>query len=183
MKLVILDRDGVINKNTSYRVLKPEQWEPIDNSIEAIVKLKQSGYKVVVATNQSIISKRLATLEDLSIIHAKMQQILRQYNCQIDKIFFCPHQSIDNCNCRKPKPGMLLEIKDEYQIDFATHNIPFVGDSIIDLMAGSEVGAVPVLVKTGKGMQTLAMPETKKIKNLLTFDDLNSFVNYWLQVN
>jgi D-glycero-D-manno-heptose 1,7-bisphosphate phosphatase len=183
MKLVILDRDGVINKDTSYRVLKPEQWEPINNSIEAIVKLKQAGHTVVIATNQSIIAKQQATLEDLEAIHGKMQQILSQYNCQIDQIFVCPHQSIDNCYCRKPKPGMLLEIENKYHIDFTTQVIPFVGDSIFDLLAGSQVGALPVLVKTGKGMQTVAAPETTHIKNLLIFDDLNAFVDYWLQVH
>ncbi len=184
MKLVILDRDGVINLEIKHnRIVTPEQWEPIPGSIEAIIKLKTAGYSVVVATNQSIISKKIATTEDLAAIHYKMQQILRQSNVEIDKIFFCPHQNIENCACRKPKPGMLLDIAQQYNLDFAEHKIPFVGDATIDVLAAVAAQALPVLVKTGKGMETLLSPVVKQIPDLLVFDDLKSFVDYWINID
>ena len=178
MKLVILDRDGVINYNSKTRILTPEQWEPLPGSLEAIVKLKTAGYTVVIATNQSIISKKKITIEGLQAIHNKMQQLLNQHNVAIDKIFFCPHQDSDNCECRKPKPGMLRAVSQEYNVDFNQQTIPFVGDAHIDLLAATAAGALPILVKTGKGLKTIE--QVSDMKDLLIFDDLSAFVDYWL---
>lgn len=179
MKLVVLDRDGVINQEIDGRILTKEQLIPIPGSIDAITKLKNLGYTVVVATNQSIISKKLITIAELHSIHDAIQQLLRKNNVAIDKIYFCPHQQQDLCLCRKPKPGMLLEIAREFNFDFKYHKVPFVGDDIIDLLAASASGALPVLVKTGKGRKTINLPDIANIKNLLVFDDLNAFVDYW----
>lgn len=182
MKLVILDRDGVINEEGEGSIATPDKWEPISGSIEAITKLKNAGYIVVVATNQSIVSKKIITIDDLENIHNKMQQLLQKNNVKIDKIYFCPHGQQDNCLCRKPKPGMLLDIAKEFNLDFKKQKTPFVGDSIIDLLAAKAAGALPVLVKTGKGMLTIATKDIDNIKDLLVFDDLGSFVDYWLTV-
>jgi len=179
MKVVILDRDGVINYNTSTRIITPEQWKPIPSSIEAIVKLKKAGYIVVLATNQSIVAKQMITIDGLQAIHNKMQQALKIYDVTIDKIFFCPHKDSDQCLCRKPKPGMLLDIAKEFNLDFKQQRIPFVGDDTIDVLAANAAGAVPILVKTGKGLQTMASKDIADIKDLLVFDDLLNFVNYW----
>jgi D-glycero-D-manno-heptose 1,7-bisphosphate phosphatase len=183
MKLVILDRDGVINHNTDYRVLNPEQWEPIPGSLEAIANLKKSGFIVVVATNQSTIANKMLTKAGLKQIHHKMQSLLMStYNVSIDRILYCPHSSTDNCCCRKPKPGMLLEAAKLYDLDFQLESIPFVGDSLIDLQAASAANALPVLVKTGHGARTALSPEANTIKNVKIFNDLKQFAEYWLKV-
>lgn len=181
MKLVILDRDGVINHNTDYRVLTPEQWEPIPGSLEAIAKLKKAGFVVVVATNQSIIANNIVTNEDLLQIHGKMQSLLEKHQVSIDQIFYCPHASEDNCYCRKPKPGMLLKAAEMYKVDFSKEKVPFVGDSLIDLQAAAAAKALPVLVKTGHGDKTLSLPQAKEIIGVQVFDNLKEFVDYWLR--
>ena len=150
--------------------------------MDAIAKLKAAGYIVTIATNQSIISKQLASIDDLNAIHAYLQKLLmQQYKVQIDDIFFCPHKEEENCNCRKPNPGMLLNIAERYKVKFSEARVPFVGDSIIDVLAAVKVGAVPVLVRTGKGANTVLDPQITQINNLLIFNDLNEFVDYWLQ--
>lgn len=181
MKVVVLDRDGVINQEfPSQYIINEEQFIPIHNSLEAIVRLKREGYKVVVATNQSIISKRIITLEKLQNIHNKLQNLLAKYNVQIDEFFVCPHQEIDNCMCRKPKPQLLFQISRKYQFDFKAAKVHFVGDSITDLLAAQSAGAIPILVKTGKGLKTMNEKCIHNIKNLLIFNDLYDFVSYLL---
>ena len=185
MKLVIIDRDGVINEETTNkRVLSIEAFIPIDSSLDAIAKLKQTGHTVVIATNQSIISKGMATIDDLNKIHDYLQNLLIQkFNIQVDLILYCPHQIKEGCNCRKPKPGMLLEIAQKYQINFSNTLIPFVGDSVSDVLAASAVGVMPILVKTGKGNRSVIDPIVKNISNLLIFNNLNEFVDHWIRIN
>ena len=180
-KLIILDRDGVINWEASIdTVTTPEEWKEIPGSLEAIVKLKKAGFIVCVATNQSIISKGIVTINTLNAIHNKMQQELQIRGALIDQIFVCPHQTSDNCLCRKPKPGMLLAAAKAYNVDYAQQQVPFVGDSDIDILAAVAGGLIPVLVKTGKGHKMLEQVNSMGIKNLLIFDDLNGFVDYWI---
>jgi D-glycero-D-manno-heptose 1,7-bisphosphate phosphatase len=183
-KLVILDRDGVINligPNKEDRITKPSEWEAIPNSLEAIVQLKQAGFTVCVATNQSMIAKGIVSINMLDAIHSKMQLLLKSMGAVIDDIFVCPHQDLDNCSCRKPKPGLLLEASKKYNINNTKKPlIPFVGDSDIDLLAAIEGGFLPVLVKTGKGLQTLEKIKALNIKNLLVFEDLIAFVASWI---
>ncbi len=107
MKLIILDRDGVINHDSDQFIKSPEEWKPIPGSLEAIARLNQAGYRVVVATNQSGIGRGLFDMDTLNAIHDKMHKALAQVGGRIDAIFFCPHTNADNCDCRKPKPGML----------------------------------------------------------------------------
>jgi len=134
-KLIILDRDGVINVDRDDYVKSAQEWEPLPGSLEAIALLTQAGYRVVVATNQSGIGRGFYTLQDLHAMHQKMADLLSQLGGRIDSIFFCPHVDADHCNCRKPLPGMYLEIAARYRPGVSTPvlaDIPVVGDSLRD---------------------------------------------------
>lgn len=154
MKLVILDRDGVINYDSAQYIKNPDEWKPIPGSLEAIALLNQVGFRVVVATNQSGIGRGLLEMATLNAIHNKMLHALAQYGGRIDALFYCPHSTDSSCSCRKPEPGMLLEIASRFGIDLV--DVPSVGDSLRDLQASAAVGAQPILVLTGKGEKTLA---------------------------
>ncbi|MBL0075519.1 MAG: D-glycero-beta-D-manno-heptose 1,7-bisphosphate 7-phosphatase [Rhodocyclaceae bacterium] len=156
MKLVILDRDGVINLDSDQYIKSPEEWKPIPGSLEAIALLNQAGFRVVVCTNQSGIGRGLFDMDTLNAIHDKMIRALAQIGGHVDAIFFCPHTNADECDCRKPKPGMLREIEARFNVSLT--DVPAIGDSLRDLQAAQEVGAKPVLVLTGKGKKTLADP-------------------------
>lgn len=153
MKLVILDRDGVINFDSAQFIKSPEEWMPIPGSLEAIAMLNQAGFRVALATNQSGIERGLFDMATLNAIHDKMHRALGQFGGRIDALFYCPHTADSNCDCRKPKPGMLEEIARRFGTDL--QGIPSVGDSLRDLQAGLSLGAQPVLVRTGKGEETL----------------------------
>lgn len=154
MKLVILDRDGVINYDSAQFIKSPEEWIPIPGSLEAIAMLNQSGFRVALATNQSGIERGLFDMATLNAIHDKMHRALAQFGGRIDALFYCPHTADSHCDCRKPKPGMLEEISRRFGTDLA--GVPSVGDSLRDLQAGMSLGAQPILVRTGKGEKTLA---------------------------
>ncbi len=154
MKLVVLDRDGVINEDSVNYIKSPNEWIPIQDSLESIALLNQSGFKIVVATNQSGIDRGLFDISTLNLIHEKMFKLLSQQGGYIDAIFFCPHKAEENCECRKPKSGMLKEIALRFSINLK--NVPAIGDSLRDLQAYDAAGAQPILVKTGKGEETLA---------------------------
>jgi len=154
MKLIILDRDGVINHDSDHFIKSPDEWIPIPGSLQAIARLKQAGYRVIVATNQSGIARGLLDMNALNAIHQKMHAAARQAGAEIDAVFFCPHAADDNCDCRKPKPGMLQEIARR----FGAHlkGVPAVGDSLRDLQPAFLAGCTPHLVLTGKGQKTRA---------------------------
>lgn len=154
MKLVILDRDGVINFDSAQFIKNPAEWKPIPGSLEAIAKLNQSGYKVVVATNQSGVGRGLFDMDMLNQIHEKMHKALFSVGARVDAIFYCPHAADSACDCRKPKPGMFKRISQTLNIDLA--GVPAIGDSLRDLQAGVAVGCKPILVLTGKGEKTKA---------------------------
>jgi D-glycero-D-manno-heptose 1,7-bisphosphate phosphatase len=154
MKLIILDRDGVINYDSDNFIKSPDEWIPIPGSLEAIARLNQAGYRVVVSTNQSGIARGLFNIVTLNAIHQKLHASAQQVGAHIDAVFFCPHAADDNCDCRKPKPGMLQEIARRF--DVSLKGVPTVGDSLRDLQAGYVSGCVPYLVSTGKGPRTLA---------------------------
>ena len=156
MKLAILDRDGVINYDSDQYIKSPEEWRAIPGSLDAIARLSQWGYRVVVATNQSGIGQGLFEMDTLNAIHEKMMKAVAQVGGRIDAVFFCPHTNSDNCDCRKPKPGLLKEIATRYNTDLA--GVPVIGDSLRDLQAAVEVNAHPILVLTGKGKLTAADP-------------------------
>ncbi|HET7157994.1 MAG TPA: D-glycero-beta-D-manno-heptose 1,7-bisphosphate 7-phosphatase [Burkholderiales bacterium] len=152
MKLAILDRDGVINHDSDKYIKNPQEWRPIPGSLEAIARLNQAGYHVVLATNQSGVGRGLFEVTTLNAIHDKMHRALSQIGGRIDAIFFCPHGADANCMCRKPRPGLLEEIARRFNVDM--HGVPTVGDSLRDLQAAAAVGATPILVLTGKGRKT-----------------------------
>ncbi len=154
MKLIILDRDGVINFDSRQFIKSPDEWKPIPGSLEAIARLCQEGYTVVVATNQSGVGRGLFDMSMLNAIHDKMHKAVAMAGGRIDAIFFCPHTAESNCNCRKPKSGMIEEIAARYNMNL--EGVPAVGDSLRDLEATVQLGAQPILVLTGKGAKTQA---------------------------
>jgi D-glycero-D-manno-heptose 1,7-bisphosphate phosphatase len=171
-KLIILDRDGVINFDSDQFIKSTEEWNPIPGSLEAIARLNQAGYRVVVATNQSGIGRGLFDMPTLNAIHDKMHKACAQVGARIDAVFYCPHTSEANCNCRKPKNGMIEEIADRYGVSLS--GVPAVGDSLRDLEATASLGAQPYLVLTGKGAKTQTkggLPE-----GTLIFPDLAAVV-------
>ena len=154
MKLVILDRDGVINHDSAEFIKNPDEWVPIPGSLEAVARLNQAGYHVVLATNQSGVGRGLLDIATLCAIHDKMHVALAQAGARVDAVFYCPHGIDDGCACRKPRPGMFEDIAHRFNLDLA--GVPSVGDSLRDLQAAAAVGAQPILVLTGKGKQTKA---------------------------
>jgi D-glycero-D-manno-heptose 1,7-bisphosphate phosphatase len=156
MKLIILDRDGVINQDSDSFIKTPEEWIPLPGSLEAIARLNQADYRVVVSTNQSGVGRGLFAMATLNAIHQKMHTSAQQVGATIDAVFFCPHTQDDNCDCRKPKSGMLLEIAKRFEINLRHENVVVVGDSLRDLQAGFVVGCLPYLVLTGKGQDTMS---------------------------
>jgi D-glycero-D-manno-heptose 1,7-bisphosphate phosphatase len=154
MKLAILDRDGVINYDSKQFIKSPAEWRPIPGSLEAIAKLTQSGYRVVVATNQSGLGRGLFDMDTLNAIHDKMHRAVLAAGGRIDAIYYCPHAGDAGCRCRKPQTGMFERIAGCFNIELA--GTPAIGDSLRDLQAAAAVGAMPLLVLTGKGAQTLA---------------------------
>ncbi|MGA8148116.1 MAG: D-glycero-beta-D-manno-heptose 1,7-bisphosphate 7-phosphatase [Gallionellaceae bacterium] len=154
MKLIILDRDGVINYDSAQFIKSPEEWKPIPGSLEAIARLSQAGYRVVVATNQSGVGRGLFEMSMLNAIHDKMHRAVAQVGGRIDAVFFCPHTAEANCNCRKPRSGMIEEVAERYNMNL--QGVPAVGDSLRDLECTARLGAQPILVLTGKGAKTQA---------------------------
>ncbi|MEO8145043.1 MAG: D-glycero-beta-D-manno-heptose 1,7-bisphosphate 7-phosphatase [Betaproteobacteria bacterium] len=149
MKLVILDRDGTINQDSDQYIKSPLEWKPIPGSLEAIARLTQGGWRIVVATNQSGIARGLFDMSTLNAIHAEMHRAVGQAGGRIDAVFFCPHAADSHCACRKPKPGLLREIGSRFDVDLK--GVPMIGDSLRDVEAAAAVGAQPYLVLTGKG--------------------------------
>jgi len=177
MKLIVLDRDGVINYDSDQFIKSPDEWKPIPGSLDAIARLNQAGYRVVVATNQSGVGRGLFDMATLNAIHRKMHEAAFQAGGRVNGVFFCPHAAEANCGCRKPKTGLFVDISRRFNMSLA--NVPAVGDSLRDLQAASAVGAQPILVLTGKGEKTRAAgdlpPET------MVFDDLQSVAKHILK--
>ena len=173
MKLVILDRDGVINFDSDQFIKSPQEWQPIPGSLEAIASLNQAGFRVVVASNQSGVGRGLFDMATLNAIHAKMHKLVLQAGGRIDAVFFCPHAADSRCQCRKPRPGLMLEIGARLHVDLK--DVPVVGDALRDIQAARSVGARPMLVKTGKGMRTLESGELPA--GVQVFEDLREAAN------
>jgi D-glycero-D-manno-heptose 1,7-bisphosphate phosphatase len=167
MPLVILDRDGVINHDSDEYIKSEHEWRPIAGSLEAIAKLHRGGYQVVVATNQSGIARGYYSLETLAAIHAKMNLMVEQRGGRIDGIFYCPHRPDEGCECRKPKPGLLLRALAQFDADPA--QTVMVGDSEKDVVAARAAGVTPVLVRSGKPGAVVDVEQQ--------FDDLAAYVH------
>jgi D-glycero-D-manno-heptose 1,7-bisphosphate phosphatase len=167
MKLLILDRDGVINYDSDAYIKTLDEWIPLPGAVEAIARLSRAGWTVAVATNQSGLARGYYDQAALDAMHARLRQLVAEQGGELGLIVHCPHGPDDGCDCRKPKPGMLRQIAAHYGVSLA--GVWFVGDSSRDLKAALAVGCQPVLVKTGKGLLTLAQPLPA---GTLVFDDL-----------
>ena len=171
-KMVILDRDGVINHLLDDDVTTVDGWDPIPGSIEAINRLKKAGYLVTIASNHSGIARGYYTEDELLAMHAKMQRLLAARGASVDGIFYCAHGPEANCICRKPKPGLLYQIAKKFAIDLS--QTPLIGDNITDIQAAKMANAKPVLVRTGKGEYVMQnFPEALDVP---VYDDLAHFV-------
>jgi D-glycero-D-manno-heptose 1,7-bisphosphate phosphatase len=173
-KIVILDRDGVINSESVHFIKRPEEWTALPGSLDAISRLNNAGYEVVVATNQSGVGRGLLDLETLEAIHRKMHSSVAEAGGRIAGVFFCPHVPEHNCNCRKPKPGLLIDAAAKFATSLS--GVPCIGDSLRDLQAAADVGARPILVLSGNGARTLeggGLPQGTAI-----YDDLAAAVDF-----
>jgi len=179
MKLIILDRDGVINQDSDDYIKTVDEFIPLPGSLEAIARLNQAGYRVAIATNQSGIARGFYDIATLNAMHDKLRRLLNDIGGQVDMIAFCPHGPDDNCDCRKPKPGMYLDIAKRFEISLK--GIPVIGDSLRDLQAAQAVDASPILVRTGKGKRTLAKGEG--LEGIPVYDDLAAVVTSLLEEN
>lgn len=174
MKLIILDRDGVINYDSDEYIKSPAEWIPIPGSLEAIADLNRAGIKVAVATNQSGIGRGYFDIHTLINIIAKMEATLANVGGHFDAIFFCPHKPEDNCQCRKPQPGLLIQIGEYFKADL-TQAI-MVGDSLRDAKAAMSVGVKPIFVGNDPVAGQFAL-----MNNIPVFPDLTAFVKNYLQ--
>jgi len=178
MQLVILDRDGVINKDSEDFIKSPEEWQSIPGSPEAIARLTHANYRVVVATNQSGMGRGLFDIGTFNRINEKMHREINNAGGRIDGIFYCPHRPDENCKCRKPEPGMLIEICRRLHCDL--EGVPAIGDSLRDIRAAQAVGARPILVLTGEGRSTEL--KHRELGDTEVYDDLASAVDALLSV-
>lgn len=173
---VILDRDGVINRDRADYVKTPAELDFLPGSLEAIAALTQAGYGVVVATNQSGVGRGLLSEQDLDAIHAKLETAVKAAGGQLLGVFACPHAPDAGCACRKPRAGLLQQIATWAGIDLV--GVPVVGDAVRDLEAARSVGALPILVRTGHGEKTLR--EWPDVAGLSVFADLTAFARHWI---
>lgn len=176
-KLIVLDRDGVINRDSDAFVKSPEEWIPLDGSIDAIARLSRAGWTVAVASNQSGIARGLFDREALDAMHAKLRRLAEAAGGRVDRIVVCPHGPGDGCDCRKPAPGLLRELAEHYGCSLA--GVPVVGDSLRDLEAAFAVGARPILVRTGNGSRTERdLPAS--LADIERFDNLAAVADFLL---
>jgi len=171
MKTILLDRDGVINQDSDDFIKSVDEWQAIPGSLEAIALLHRHGYRVIVISNQSGVARGLFSIATLNEIHRHMLDEVRKKGGLIEAVFFCPHGPDDGCCCRKPATGMFRDVAERLKIEMS--GVPVVGDSMRDLQAAKEVGALPVLVKTGKGKRTKKM--LKKEDSPLSPDEIVDF--------
>ena len=171
-KLVILDRDGVINRDSKDFVKSTDEWIPLPGSIDAIAALSAAGYTVAVASNQSGLARGLFDDAALDAMHAKLRALVEAAGGRVDHIVVCPHGPDDGCDCRKPEPGLYRQIAEHF--DASLDGVPVVGDSIRDLEAAVSAGAKPVLVRTGNGEKSERLLHGT-LEAVPVFDDLAAF--------
>lgn len=185
MTLIILDRDGVINRDSDDYVTSVDEWIPVSGSCEAIGRLCQAGYQIAVATNQSGLARGYFSHSDLNDMHRKMAELVAEQGGQFAHIAYCPHGPDDHCDCRKPLPGLIHQI--EEALDLKASGCWMVGDSLRDLQAGVAAGCKPALVLTGKGSKTVtklqdsSLPD--EIQTASVFKSLADFTDYLLSTD
>jgi D-glycero-D-manno-heptose 1,7-bisphosphate phosphatase len=182
LKLVILGRDGILNEYREDHVKSPSEWRPIDGALEAVARLNHAGWHAVVATNQSGIGRGMIDMASVNAVHAHMLQRMVAVGGRIDAVFFCPHTPEDQCDCRKPQPGLMKEIGRRYGIDLKT--VPMVSDTLRDLQAARAAGCEPHLVLSGRSAQL----DESQIAHVLAqvpgahlHDSLNAFAEFILR--
>ena len=147
-KLVILGRDGILNEYREGHVTAPDEWQAVPGAMEAVARINHAGWHTVVATNQSGIGRGMIEMSAVNAVHAHMHQVLQTQGGRIDAVFFCPHTPADDCECRKPRPGLMLEIGRRYGVDLS--HVPMVGDTARDLISAQAAGCEPHLVLSGR---------------------------------
>jgi D-glycero-D-manno-heptose 1,7-bisphosphate phosphatase len=189
MKLLILDRDGTLNRSRDDYVASPDEWEALPGALEAVARLNQGGWRVVLATNQSGIGRGLFDMASLNAIHAKMNRQLAAVGARVEAVFFCPHAPEDDCNCRKPAPGLFQQIAERFGASLAS--VPAAGNALRHVQAAATAGCEPHLLLTGKsehlkdrvGMGTdadMAVLVPELPAGTLVHDDLAAFADWLL---
>lgn len=182
MNLIILDRDGTINEDRDDFVKTVDEWVAMPGALEAIARLNHAGWQAVIATNQSGLGRGLFDMATLNLMHAKMNVQLARVGGRISAVFFCPHTPEDQCDCRKPLPGLYLQIGERFGADLK--NVPVVGDSLRDLEAAVAAGCPPHLVRTGKSgaLDEAQLAQLReKVPGLQVHDDLTAFAEHMIQ--
>ncbi|MEJ2668848.1 MAG: D-glycero-beta-D-manno-heptose 1,7-bisphosphate 7-phosphatase [Gammaproteobacteria bacterium] len=182
-KIVLLDRDGVINIDSESYIKSASEWHPIPGSLEAMAQLTRAGYDIFIVTNQSGLHRGFFNTAELERIHTKMHTLLNQCGGQIIDIVYCPHRPEEFCSCRKPKTGLLDELHQRHGLIF--NGVPFIGDSLKDLDCANAAGAKAGLVLTGKGRKTLTrlmQKQPERLTSLPVYINLAQAVNEWLKV-
>jgi D-glycero-D-manno-heptose 1,7-bisphosphate phosphatase len=182
VKLVILGRDGVLNVYREDHVKAPEEWRPLPGALEAVARLNHAGWHTVVATNQAGIGRGMIDMASVNAVHAHMNQQLMALGGRIDAVFFCPHTPEEQCDCRKPLPGMMRDIGRRYGSELA--NVPMVGDTLRDLQAAAAAGCPPHLVLTGRAaaLDAAALARfAEQVPQARTHRDLSAFADWLLR--
>ena len=172
-KIVLLDRDGVVNHDSAEYVKSVDEWRPIEGSLEAIAALCRAGFEVVVVTNQSGLARGLFDAATLDAIHGEMRSQVESAGGRLAGVFVCPHGPDDGCDCRKPATGLLRQA--EAQLGIAVAGAPLVGDKAADLALARRADCLPVLVRTGKGARVEAEADGEGLEGVRVFDDLAAF--------
>lgn len=181
VKLVILGRDGILNEFRDDHVKAPEEWFPIPGALEAVSRLNHAGWHTVVATNQSGIGRGMIDMASVNAVHAHMFKQLMAVGGRIDAVFFCPHTPEDQCDCRKPLPGLMRDIGKRYGIDLK--HVPLVGDTLRDLQAAHAAGCEPHLIRTGRAATLgadVVQTMVDQVPGTRVHDDLAAFAEYLL---
>ncbi|WP_076998517.1 D-glycero-beta-D-manno-heptose 1,7-bisphosphate 7-phosphatase [Variovorax sp. KK3] len=181
MKLVILDRNGTLNVHREDFVKSDIEWTPLPGALEAVARLNHAGWHVVIASNQSGLGRGLFDVASLNAMHAKMHKMLSAVGGRVDAVFYCPHSPDENCECRKPRPGLFLQIAERYGVDLV--NVPVAGDSLRDMQAGASAGCEPHLLLTGMGAacRGVAPLPPEYPANTRVHEDLPAFVDFLLE--
>ena len=182
LKLVVIGRDGVLNRFRSEHVAQADEWEPLPGALEAVARLNHAGWRVVIATNQPGLGTGLLDMSGLNAVHIRMNEMLARQGGRIDAVFICPHTAEDGCDCRKPAPGLLLKISERFGVELPT--VLVLGDTLRDLQAAHAAGSEPHLVRTGRA-EHLTDEEVAliaaQIPGTVVHEDLENFAVYVIQ--
>ena len=182
LRLVILGRDGILNVYRDDHVKSPDEWEPIPGALDAVARLNHAGWHAVVATNQSGIGRGMIDMASVNAVHLHMMQQLTEVGGRLDAVFFCPHTPEENCECRKPKPGLMRQIGLRYGIDLRI--VPMLCDTLRDLRAARAAGCEPHLVLSGRAAglsEAQLLDIVAQVPGTEVHQDLGGFVDFLLQ--